>query len=325
MLEDAFGANYRGIALHYCVQQEVNGTASALLTVADVVREPFFMLYGDNLISRIDVGTVCRQRYCMAALPVEDARAFGVLDIDHTNMVRRIIEKPADPPPHALANPGIFHFDPEVFAAARNIKPSPRGEYELTDVIELLAAHHGVSYSVCTGHWVPVGTPWEALNAAQFALIYEQPTGIDSAAHIGPGTAIEDAVQIGKVQIGANCRIVGPTRIADGCVIGDGVTITASTIDSGVKLGDASVVRNSQIGAGVQIGAGCRVESSLLDTAAQLGDGAQLVAQEFNELQTAAYTAGLLSVAQLRTRGAILAEGAKVAPGERIPPGTIIA
>ncbi|NJM05680.1 NTP transferase domain-containing protein [Candidatus Gracilibacteria bacterium] len=324
MLESAFGTHYRGIALQYHVQPRVNGTASALLTVADVVREPFFMLYGDNLISRLDVLGVCGQRYCMAALPVEDARAFGVLDIDTDNMVRRIIEKPATPPPHALANPGIFHFDAEVFDAARNIRPSPRGEYELTDVIELLAARHGVAYTVCAGHWVPVGTPWEALSAAQFALAYRSPHGISGDATIGAGTHIEGAVQIGSATIGANCRIVGPTRIGDGSVIGAGATIIGSSLDAAVQIGAGTTLRDAQIGAGARIGASCLVESSLLDSAARIGDAAQLAAAEFTELRPVAHTAGLLSATQLRTRGAVIAENTTVAAGACVAPGSVI-
>jgi bifunctional UDP-N-acetylglucosamine pyrophosphorylase/glucosamine-1-phosphate N-acetyltransferase len=325
MLEAAFGASYRDIDLHYCVQREVNGTASALLTVADVVREPFFLLYGDNLISRQDVLAVCHQRYCMAALPVEDARAFGVLEINADNTVRRIIEKPADPPPNALANPGIFHFDPEVFTVARDIRPSPRGEYELTDVIELLAARHGVAYTVCAGHWVPVGTPWEALSTAQFVLAYQQPEGVDRAAVLGEGTVIEGLVQIGRATLGAHCRIVGPARIGDGSVIGDGVTLVASALDAEVRIGAASVIRDSQLGAGVQVGRGCYIASSLLDTTVQLGDGARLAAQEFVDVRIVAQTRGLLSPAQLRTRGTVLAAGAVVPTGEHVVPGSVIA
>ncbi|MCU0490209.1 MAG: sugar phosphate nucleotidyltransferase, partial [Chloroflexaceae bacterium] len=137
-----FGSAYRGMALRYAHQHQTNGTASALLAVETAfgpLDEAFFLLYGDNLISREDLEPLCQQPYSLAGLRVDDARSFGVLELADDHVVR-ILEKPANPPPHALANPGIYHFGPAAFPALHEIRPSPRGEYEFTDLIELLAS-----------------------------------------------------------------------------------------------------------------------------------------------------------------------------------------
>ncbi len=291
MIEAAFGAAYRGVALSYVHQTVVNGTAGALLA-AGPIDEPFFLLYGDNLVAREDVLGVCRGRYGVAGLPVADARPIGVLAIEG-GLVRGIIEKPADPPPGALANPGIYHFDAAVFPLLGRIAPSPRGELEITDLIGAIAARDPVLPHVCTGHWVPVGTPWEALSAAQL-LAARRPEG---PVFIHPTARVHPAA-----------RIVGPTAIGPGCSVGAGALVEASVL-----------------AAGAAVGPGAQVRASWLDDGAQVCAGAVLAAARFDELQPTAEVRGGLSREQLVTRGAVLGQGALVAEGKIVEPGTVIA
>lgn len=289
-VEAAFGPAYRGISLRYARQAVANGTAGALLAAAPI-DEPFFLLYGDNLIAREDVLGVCRGRYGVAGLPVPDARSFGVLEVGG-GLVRAIREKPANPPPGSLANPGIYQFDPAVFPLVARIRPSPRGELELTDLIGSLAAVEAVLPHVCTGHWVPVGNPWEALSAAQF-LAARRSAG---QVYIHPDAQVDPAA-----------RIIGPASIGPRCRVGPGALVEASVLS-----------------ADVLVGPGAEVRSSWLDDGATVGAGAVLAARPFLELQSTAEVRGVLSPAQLRTRGAVLAGGATVAPGARVEPGTVI-
>lgn len=305
-IEAYFGAEYRSIALRYVHQTTVNGTAGAL-QAAGPLDEPFFLLYGDNLIARADVLGVCTERYAMAALPVADARAFGVLDIAG-DQVRGIIEKPADPPPNALANPGIFHFDAAVFPLLDQITPSPRGELELTDLIGMLAAGNRVGYHICTGHWVPVGTPWEALSAAQFLLAQQ-----DVAVVVDP-TAVVDPAAI----------LVGPLWIGPGCVVEAGVRLEGCVLEAGAHVAAGAQAQGSVIGAGVRVGAGAIVQASWLDDGAHVGAHARLHAASFADMQPTAAVQGRLTHETLITRGAILAQGMHVAPGSIIAPGTVI-
>lgn len=290
-IEAAFGASYRGVELRYRRQELVNGTAGALLAAAPV-DEPFFLLYGDNLVAREDLIGVSRSRYGVAGLRVEDARSFGVLEIE-AGLVRRIVEKPPAPPPEALANPGIYRFDGAVFPLLAQIAPSPRGELELTDLIAALAAGHAVLPHSCVGHWVPVGTPWEALGAAQFVL-RRRPEG---EVWVHPQASVHP-----------EARLEGPVAVGAGCVVGAGALVRGSVLEDGA-----------------QVGAGAQVAASWLEGGAQVGAGAVLAARAFAELRPTAETRGVLSRDELITRGAVLARGAAVPAGARVEPGSVLA
>lgn len=328
-IRNSFGDTYRDIHIRYVQQHQVNGTAGALLTVADQTsdteQEPFFLLYGDNLVSQVDVVHVCQQRYCMAGLPVQDPGAFGILDVVD-GRVLRIIEKPPDAPPGSLANPGIYHFDTQVFPALRRIQPSPRGEYELTDLIEMVAQEHTIGYHPCAGHWIPISTPWDVLLGSMFLLERRSAlrSSIDPSAHGVDHAAISGYVQIGRVQIGTGCRITGPTIIADGVTIGSGCTIERSVLEQGVTIGDNTTISNSVLFAGAQVGVQCTIQSSLFDTGASAGAGTQLADHVFDEVQPIAATLGLLDAATCRRRGSVLASHVVLAAGSTLAPGSIL-
>jgi bifunctional UDP-N-acetylglucosamine pyrophosphorylase/glucosamine-1-phosphate N-acetyltransferase len=324
-----FGAEYRGMRLRYVLQTERNGTAGALLALADAAAasdEPFFLLYGDNLISHTDLLRVCQQRYCLAALPVDDPRSFGVLDIEGDH-VRRIIEKPPDAPPGSLANPGIYHFDGAVFPLVRQITPSPRGEYELTDLIELLAQQQHVGYSTCAGYWIPIGTPWETLAASLF-LLHQRASlhpYIDPNAELDASCALVGAAHVGNgARLGPGCTLHGPVLIGENVVIEAGCTIERAVIEAGAVIEHGSTISSSMIGAGCKIGPDCTVQYSLLDSEASLGAGTSLLSRAFSEVQPSAATVGLLDVATMQQRGVVLGQGVHVPSGTLAEAGSVL-
>lgn len=329
-----FGSVYQGMHLYYVYQHEINGTAGALLAVADQLstagiplneHDAFFLLYGDNLISQIDLLGVCAQRYCLAALPVDDPTAFGILDVVD-GRVMRIIEKPQQAPPDALANPGIYHFDGHVFSALRQIQPSPRGEYELTDLIAFLAEAHPVGYTMCNERWIPVGNPWDVLIATAFLL--QKLSNLRSVLHpeaiIAPDCQINGTVRIGRVNIGAGCRIRGPVMIEDDVVIGAGCLIERSVLEKGSSIGENCVLEQSVVSQQAKVGARSVLQSSLLDKQARVEAGSQLLAQVFPNVKPVAYTVGLLDESTMQRRGAVLGKGVTLPAGSIVGPGTVI-
>lgn len=326
-IRTAFGSRYRGIDLHYVYQHEVNGTAGALLTVAaqggERVQQPFFLLYGDNLISQIDLPDLCQHRYSLVGLRVDDPRAFGVLNIVN-GQVTGILEKPANPPPDAVANPGIYHFDEHVFPLLQQISPSPRGEYELTDLIALLAQEHAVYHQMARGYWIPVGTPWDVLVASAFLL--ERGAALRPAIHPDTGLQgclIEGAVRIGPGQVGNGTRIVGPSFIADGVIIGSDCLIEQSVLEAGAIVSNGCHMTRSIVGTQARIGANSQIADSLIDDGAQVGKGSRLQSHRDETIRPIAETRGVLEPAAMQRRGVIVGSGVALPAGSVAEPGAI--
>ncbi len=330
-LRAVFGGGYRGMQLEYVTQTQINGTAGALLVVAEAAAVgqiapldgPFFLLYGDNLIDGVDVLGVCSHPYALAALRVGDPRAFGILHLDGERVVG-ILEKPSDPPPDALANPGVYHFGHEALALLPQIQPSPRGEYELTDLIGLLAASQPVRYHICEGHWIPVGTPWDVLTASQFLLEKQHMPDTQPTAHIGADCQISGAVRIGRAQLGARCHVRGPVWIGDDVIVGDDCVLDRVVLHDGVAVGAGCQITHSVLGAGARTADGCVVQWSVLDDEAVLGAYASLRARVFVEVQPVADTAGLLDPAMQQWRGAVVGREVLVERGQVLEPGTVL-
>jgi bifunctional UDP-N-acetylglucosamine pyrophosphorylase/glucosamine-1-phosphate N-acetyltransferase len=322
-----FGPVYRGMAIRYAYQTTINGTAGALMA-ATPLDEPFVLLYGDNLVSRADIEGVRQMRYGVAGLRVSDPRSFGILELVD-GQVQRIIEKPAYPPPDALANAGIYHFDSEVVPLLHQITPSPRGELELTDLIGLLAARHPVGCHVCTGHWIPVGTPWEALVAARFLLAQQaqhqlQPQ-IAPGATVDPQAELEGSVVIGEgARIEGQVRIVGPVWIGPRAEIRSGALVIASVIETGATIESEAMVGGSVIGPAAIVEAGATISHSWLDEGVQIGPQTVIEAAAFSDPQPTAVVNGLLSHADLVNRGAVVAAGLTIAPASRVAAGSVL-
>jgi bifunctional UDP-N-acetylglucosamine pyrophosphorylase/glucosamine-1-phosphate N-acetyltransferase len=209
------------------------------------------------------------------------------------------------------------------------ITPSPRGELELTDLIGLLAARHPVGCHVCTGHWIPVGTPWEALVAARFLLAQQaqhqlQPQ-IAPGATVDPQAELEGSVVIGEgARIEGQVRIVGPVWIGPRAEIRSGALVIASVIETGATIESEAMVGGSVIGPAAIVGAGATISHSWLDEGVQIGPQTVIEAAAFSDPQPTAVVNGLLSHADLVNRGAVVAAGLTIAPASRVAAGSVL-
>lgn len=137
------------------------GTACPLECIKDLVKdESFVAIYGDNLYDVKDL-----QRFnindnynYVAGLPHEQPQNYGVLQVGEDELLKQIIEKP-DHYVGNLINTGLYKFTSEVFDYLDKINLSPRGEYELTDVINLLAKENKVKALDLQGVWLDFGKP----------------------------------------------------------------------------------------------------------------------------------------------------------------------
>lgn len=275
------GAGF-GVEVHYHDQGAPRGTGHALAAVAARPTDPFLVLSGDNLYgaddlaafvsSPIDMDTVL-----LGAVAVDDPTKYGALETDDDRLVK--IHEKSDRPPSDLVNAGIYRFPPDIFRHVEDLEPSPRGERELTDAIDRLAADGRVRVQTLSD-WRDVGRPWDLLDVTEALLdqeaeddtLWAQEGTVEDGVHlrgkvrIGPGaviksgTYIEGPVVIGPdAVIGPHAYIRGRTTIGTGCKVGAHTELKNSILMDGAKVPHLSYVGDSILGANVNLGAGTKV------------------------------------------------------------------
>lgn len=175
-----------GIQLSYAVQPEPEGLAQAFLIGKEFLNgEDAALILGDNLFYGHDLVKSLRNANdktsgaTVFGYHVSNPRAYGVVEFDESGKAISIEEKPQEPKSN-YAVPGIYFFDKEVVSIAENVKPSPRGELEITDVIEAYLEQGTLSVEVMGRGtaWLDTGTHDSLLDAAQFIETLEKRQGL---------------------------------------------------------------------------------------------------------------------------------------------------
>ncbi|MEK9135001.1 MAG: bifunctional sugar-1-phosphate nucleotidylyltransferase/acetyltransferase [Patescibacteria group bacterium] len=272
MMKKYLGNKFRNIKINYLQQDQRLGTAHALGIAEKEIEGGFILMAGDDLYSKQDIIKCLKHKNCVLAQKKKDISRFGVL-LAEGRKVKKIIEKPKNFVSD-LANTGLYVFSKEIFSALKKIKKSERHEYELTDAIGILAENQEINYEEVKSYWLPIGYPWNIIEANEFMLSLaekkiEKGARIEKGAMlkgeimVGRGTFIKSGVYIeGPVKIGKNC-LIGPncyirssTTIGDSCHIGHAVEIKNSIIGDNTNVAHLSYIGDSIIGDNCNIGAG---------------------------------------------------------------------
>jgi glucose-1-phosphate thymidylyltransferase len=247
-----FGARFT-----FILQDRPGGLAHAVATAEPFLRGSDFVMYlGDNLI-----GTPIRDAVAaFAAAPelcasvmlkeVPNPSSFGVAEVDEQGNVIRLTEKPKEPRSN-LALVGIYLFRPKIFEAIAQIKPSARGELEITDAIAKLIELGGkVNFNRVSSWWLDTGKKDDLLLANDTVLDdwlepacegeLDAASRVSGRVRIGRGSKIERSTIRGPVIVGEGVHIVD-SRIGPFTSIGDRVTISRSTVEHSVILPGSSV------------------------------------------------------------------------------------
>ncbi|WP_324735903.1 bifunctional sugar-1-phosphate nucleotidylyltransferase/acetyltransferase [Thermococcus sp. SY098] len=275
-LIEFLGDEYNGKPITYVEQTEGEGTARAIYSAKEYIEgESFLAVNGDIYFEREAVKALLHAfRKADAALLVkefEDLSHFGKIEVEG-EYVKEIKEKPGNI--GGYANLGIYLFKPDVFEFIEKTPLSKRGEYEITDTINLMIkAGRKVAYAVYDGYWNDIGRPWDLLNLNEYILknhlkheirgIVEEGATIIPPVEIGEGTVVKSGAYIvGPVKIGKNCKI-GPncfirpyTSIGNHCHIGNAVEIKNSIIMDHSNAPHLNYVGDSIIGENTNLGAG---------------------------------------------------------------------
>jgi NDP-sugar pyrophosphorylase family protein len=136
------------------------GTACPIMCVEDLVEnENFISVNGDNLYSPLDLARFrIDDNYCyMAGLRVKDPKKYGSLIVDKDDLLVEIKEK-SEKFYSDLVNINLFKFTPEIFKAVKKVGKSKRGEYEITDAVNILAQEKKVKLKIMQNYWFDFGS-----------------------------------------------------------------------------------------------------------------------------------------------------------------------
>jgi glucose-1-phosphate thymidylyltransferase len=245
------GARF-GARVTYIEQDAPLGLAHAvLISEAFLAGSSFVMYLGDNLIAGGITPLVeefralgCNSEILLAEVP--NPEQFGVAELTPEGKVRRLVEKPARPLSN-LALVGVYMFDSSIFASVRRIKPSQRGELEITDAIQdLIDRGLDVHPHLVRGWWKDTGKLEDMLEANRIVL-----EGLDARRGTagGSGSRIEGRVQLGT-----------------------GVELIDSLVRGPVVIGDGARLENAFVGPYTSIGERCKLVRCEIENSIVLAD-----------------------------------------------------
>jgi glucose-1-phosphate thymidylyltransferase len=266
-IREACGDGSRfGVRVTYVVQDEPAGLAHAVLTAEEFLGDsPFVMYLGDNLLQGgitelVDTFRTGGADALILLTPVDDPQNYGVAELDGGGSVARLVEKPADPATD-LALVGVYMFTPLVHEAARAIRPSARGELEITDAIQWIVDNgHRVEPHIVQGWWKDTGRLDDMLEANRLIL--------DTIEHRIDGE-LDDTQVDGRVIVEAGARVERST-VRGPAIIGAGAVVRDAYVGPYTAVGRRCVVERAEVehsilleGSSVR-GLDGRMESSLL-------------------------------------------------------------
>ncbi|HVF08634.1 MAG TPA: glucose-1-phosphate thymidylyltransferase [Actinomycetota bacterium] len=233
-----------GLGVEFIEQDQPLGIAHAVMTAeAFLADEPFLLYLGDNVllggVNRFveEFGRSDADAHILLAR-VAEPEHFGVAVLEG-NRVVRLVEKPSEPLSD-LALVGVYLFRRSILEACRTLKPSGRGEYEITEAIQwLLDTGRQVRAEMVSGYWKDTGRPEDLLEANRMILASSE-TRVEG--ELDEATTIEGAV-----------------------VVRAGAKVTGSVLRGPLVIGEGSVVERSTLGPDVSIGPACRIESSEIE------------------------------------------------------------
>jgi glucose-1-phosphate thymidylyltransferase len=239
----------------YIHQQEPKGLAHAVKVSRDFLGDaPFVMFLGDNVIQG-GISSLVREfensdwNSQIVLTRVSQPEQYGVAELNGEGRVVQLVEKPKDPPSD-LALVGIYMFDHHIHQAVAEIKPSWRGELEITDAIQWLVVHdYKVFPYVHRGWWIDTGRPGDMLEANSFVLeelsprvegYVDRDSEVDSRVTVESGAEVVNSVVRGPTIIGERSRIVN-SYIGPFTSIYHDVTIENSEIERSIVLENSSI------------------------------------------------------------------------------------
>ena len=201
-----------GLNISYSAQHEPRGIAESFLIAEDFIRaDPVCLIlgdnlfYGNNLIQLVQKASRAKQGATLFGYYVKNPQAYGVIKFDQHMVPKSIIEKPKDPPSNWVIT-GLYFYDNTVVQAAKRLKPSHRGELEITDINNYYI-RQGKARIVRLGRgyaWLDTGTHDSLIDASIFIRTIEERQGLKV------GCLEEIALRMGFINRTQFKKLIGP-------------------------------------------------------------------------------------------------------------------
>jgi glucose-1-phosphate thymidylyltransferase len=238
-----------GLSVTYIPQEAPLGLAHAVSTAKDFVSgEPFVMYLGDNVVLE-GIGRFVREferhgpNAQIFVTRVPEPERFGVVELDG-HRVLRLVEKPKEFVSD-LALVGVYLFDDSILEACAALRPSWRGEYEITEAIQWLVDHgRTVRAEMLTGWWKDTGRPEDLLEANRMVLStlqrrvdgdVDDASVLDGVVVIEPGAKVVRSTFRGPAIVGEG-TLIEDSEIGPNVSLSSGCTITASGIEDSIVM-----------------------------------------------------------------------------------------
>jgi len=258
-IENRFGNGKElGVNLTYIPQESPLGLAHVIKISENFIGKDKFLFYlGDNIlvggVSNFIKEFISLDSSCHLVISkVSDPERFGVPEIK-SNKIVSITEKPIIPKSN-YAITGIYLYDSSIFEAVNNIKPSKRGELEISDAHQyLLDKKKKITYSEITGWWKDTGKPFDLLEANKLILN-----------NIKNENSKNNEIDFLKDKM--------HNHISGNIISGNNSIIKKSIIDGPVIIGDNVIIENSKIGPNVSLSDNCKVINSSIENSIVMSD-----------------------------------------------------
>jgi len=263
-----------GVKVSYLVQEVPNGTGSATLLGREFIGDdPFILAFADIVVHPdfyVSFANRLLDRGCdvlMAVRVVDDPWRGAAVYAADDYQVSKVIEKPE--PGTSTTNydsAGMFAFQPTIFDQLSRLEPSERGEYELTQAIDMaIEEKRGVEAWVIEQYWSNVSSPADLLRINEEVLREQCEDGatIDNSARISPTASVDGLCSIAaQCEVGPECQVCENVCLGEDVKVAEGAKLRHCLVMKGAEIGAGAAVFQAVVAEGVTVEAGAVVKGT---------------------------------------------------------------